>query len=305
MPRWYEANAKLNLALHVTGQRSDGYHLIETIAVFAEHGDRILVADSERDKLSISGPEAADLEGEDPARNLVVKARDFMRDMLKENGIKAPPVAISLEKYLPAGSGIGGGSADAAATIRALVDHWDYGGAADVIRDRSVEIGADLPMCMENRPLFASGIGESIKPLETIPGMAMLLVNPRQRVATPRVFGALENRANPSIGDIGRENLKSAADWVDWLSERTRNDLEAAAAGIAPPITRCLNAVAESGARLARMSGSGATCFGVYDSPAAAREAAAMLAHDHPDWWITATASHPSPELEASHNEQT
>ena len=304
MPRWYDANAKVNLALHVTGRRADGYHLIETIVVFTELGDRVFVAECEQDALTISGPEAGDLDNDDPAANLAVKARDFLRRVLAERGVSTPPVSITLEKHLPSGSGIGGGSADAAATIRALADLWGASGIGGSIGPGSVEIGADLPMCLENRPLRAAGIGEEIEPIATVPEMPMVLANPRRHVATPAVFEALEGRQNPPLPDLHDTARKSASDWADWLSTQTRNDLQAAAIAIAPPIRTCLDAIAGTGARFTRMSGSGATCFGIFDSATAARKAAAQLQAEYPDWWITATASRPSPEPDGASHEQ-
>ncbi|MFZ2103691.1 MAG: 4-(cytidine 5'-diphospho)-2-C-methyl-D-erythritol kinase, partial [Oricola sp.] len=130
---WFDAPAKINLALHVTGRRADGYHLIETIAVFAVFGDRIGIQDSPADAFHLAGPEAAALLTEDPATNLVVRARDMLRSILAARGRNALPVAITLDKRLPAGSGIGGGSADAAATLRALTGHWSAGDLAGTI----------------------------------------------------------------------------------------------------------------------------------------------------------------------------
>lgn len=293
--QWFAAPAKINLALHVTGRRDDGYHRIETIAVFADIGDRIGISAAETDRFLIEGPEAAALAGEPPSQNLVVRARDLMRDVLNEHGIPAPPAAIVLDKHLPAGSGIGGGSADAAATVAGLMLHWQADAAAQAIRERAMSLGADVPMCLASRPLIASGAGEEIRPLSGMPSLALVLANPRRHVSTPAVFAALEKRDNPALPADGTAGLRSAGDWAAWLSRNTRNDLQAPSARLTPEIEECLAALDATAPLLARMSGSGATCYGIYDDMGAARAAAKDLLHRRPDWWITATETGATP----------
>ncbi|QKV18929.1 4-(cytidine 5'-diphospho)-2-C-methyl-D-erythritol kinase [Oricola thermophila] len=293
--QWFAAPAKINLALHVTGRRRDGYHRIETIAVFADIGDRIGISAAGVDSFHIEGPEASALAGEAPTQNLVVRARDLMRDVLNEHDIPAPPAAIVLDKQLPAGSGIGGGSADAAATLAGLMLHWQADAAAQAIRERAVSLGADVPMCLASRPLVASGAGEEIRPLSGMPSLALVLANPRRHVSTPAVFAALEKRDNPPLPADGMTGLRSAGDWAAWLSRNTRNDLQASSARLTPEIEDCLAALETTAPLLARMSGSGATCFGIYDDMNAARAAAKDLLHRRPDWWITATETGATP----------
>ncbi|GAB4358944.1 MAG: 4-(cytidine 5'-diphospho)-2-C-methyl-D-erythritol kinase [Oricola sp.] len=295
--RWFDARAKINLALHVTGRRADGYHLLETIAVFAGTGDRVGIRPSGRDRFAIEGPEAGALANEDSAGNLVVRARDLVRRIARDHGIAAPPADIILDKRLPAGSGIGGGSADAAATLNALTLDWDTAGAAaQAVRDRAVTLGADVPMCLASRPLVASGVGERIRPLANMPALALVLANPRRHVSTPAVFSALSVKDNPPLPTDETDGLRSAGDWARWLSKRTRNDLEAPSVSLTPEIGDCLEALLAAGdPLLVRMSGSGATCFAIHADTGSARAAASQLLRKHPDWWITATETGPSP----------
>jgi len=289
-----EAPAKINLALHVTGQRDDGYHTLETIAVFADIGDRITAQPADRDVFDITGPEASALAGDDPNRNLVIRARNLLRSLLADAGTDAPPVALTLEKDLPAGSGIGGGSADAAATLRVLAQLWDCRDISETLVQQAAALGADVPMCLYGRPLVASGIGETIEPVATMPAFAMVLVNPRRHVSTPAVFSKLSEKRNPPLPLDKIADLRDAPDWAAWLKAATRNDLQAPSVSLTPDIDSCLAALEDTGALLSRMSGSGATCFGLYGNTAQAEAAATQLLHRHPDWWIKSCMTGPS-----------
>ncbi|MAS06160.1 MAG: 4-(cytidine 5'-diphospho)-2-C-methyl-D-erythritol kinase [Ahrensia sp.] len=289
-----EAPAKINLALHVTGQRADGYHTLETIAVFADVGDFITAELADRDAFDITGPEAAALAGEDPQENLVLRARDLLRSLLSETGIVAPPVAMTLEKHLPAGSGIGGGSADAAATLRALTALWDCRDISGKLAQQAAALGADVPMCLHGEPLVASGIGETIAPLANLPALAVVLVNPRRHVSTPAVFSKLVAKNNPPLPLGGTTSLRDASDWAAWLKAATRNDLQAPSVSLTPDIEACLAALEGTGTLLTRMSGSGATRFSLYDGAAQAEAAAMHLLRRHPDWWIKSCMTGPS-----------
>lgn len=273
------APAKINLALHVTGRQPDGYHLLESLVVFTRLGDRISVSRNQVDALSISGPFAAAVPTDDG--NLVVRARDRLRDKLSGHG----PVSISLEKNLPAASGIGGGSSDAAATLAALARQW--GGVADDTLMRVAEgLGADVPMCLAAQPLIARGIGHDLEPLGHFPVLQMVLVNPGVAVSTPEVFRALSSRSNPRLPPLPR-NCDAAA-LLSWLGA-ARNDLEAPATAIAPIIATALGALRDSGGAFARMSGSGATCFGIFETETAARRAADLIGASQPSWFVVST----------------
>ena len=272
------APAKVNLALHVTGRRADGYHLLDTLVVFAEAGDRIRVRRAARDGLAVTGPFAAQAPA--GAENLVARARELARTIA---GGRAFPVEIELEKNLPVASGIGGGSADAAAVLRAL----------DARPERPEVLGADLPACLAGRPLRMRGLGEILVPLPPLPQLHVLLVNPGRGLPTPAVFKALAQRDNPPMPEP-LPDFPDAPALIAFLQE-CRNDLEAPAVSIAPAIASCLAALRHSSAALARMSGSGATCFGLFEDEISAARAATAIAAAHPGWFVKATATMPSP----------
>ncbi len=282
------APAKINLALHVTGRRDDGYHLLDSIVTFAETGDRLTFAAAGEDGLTLSGRFGAALAADPKGTgdNLVTKARNLLREALRDHGLKTPPVAIALEKNLPIASGIGGGSADAAATLRGLIRLWNADLPASELAAIALRLGADVPMCLAARPLRAGGIGEAITPLPHMPSFAMVLANPLKAVSTPEVFRRLDRRDNPPISMPPQVANREA--WIGWLST-LRNDLEAPARALLPEIGRICNMLRESGAGLVRMSGSGATCFGLYGDYAAAEAAAGHLSLEKPHWYFEAT----------------
>jgi 4-diphosphocytidyl-2-C-methyl-D-erythritol kinase len=267
------APAKLNLCLHVTGRRADGYHLLDSLVVFADVADRVEISAGSGLSLQLTGPEAAGLQAE--ADNLVLRAARLM-------GIG--DAAIWLDKHLPVASGIGGGSADAAATLRALARMT--GGSLPATQD-VLKLGADVPVCLAGRPVRMSGIGETLAPIPCLPSMWVVLVNPRVAVPTPQVFAALTARDNPPLQDLPAAVLSDAKDFTDWLSAHTRNDLVLPAIAVAPVLTKVQTALSVTpDCLLARMSGSGGTHFGLYGTAAAAETAARQLVRMHPDWWI-------------------
>ncbi len=275
------APAKINLALHVTGQRADGFHLLESLVVFTEFGDRITVAAADEDSFVVMGHFAAQvpLDG----GNLVIRARDALREANPE--ATAAPVAITLEKNLPIASGIGGGSSDAAAALRALARHWSIDGDLSML---ALTLGADVPMCLLARPLLARGIGEIVDRLENYPSLPLVLVNPGVGIATPDVFRSLASRENPSFSPPPAD--PEPAHVIEWL-RATRNDLETPAKALAPAIAEALDALRGTGAAFARMSGSGATCFGVFETADAAANAAKAIELARPGWFAIATSS--------------
>jgi 4-diphosphocytidyl-2-C-methyl-D-erythritol kinase len=273
------AAAKINLALHVTGQREDGYHLIESLVTFAAYGDRIGLSPAVSDRFTLSGRFAGDLS--EAGDNLVTRARDRLRAALKDAGRPAPPVHIHLEKNLPIAAGIGGGSADAAATLRGLGVLWGPELPPHERHSIALGLGADVPMCLAGRPLIARGIGEEITPV-AMPVMPMVLANPLVGVATPEVFRALASKRNAPL------DLVAGEEWPVRLA-RLRNDLEAPARTLCAPIAAISESLLATGASLVRMSGSGATCFALYGSDDAAQAAAAALSARHPHWFFAAT----------------
>ena len=258
------APAKLNLALHVTGRRPDGYHLLDSLVCFAAVGDSVALTPGPL-SLTIDGPFAAGLSTDD---NLCLRAA------LLAGG----QAAIRLTKALPVASGIGGGSADAAAVLRGLVR------MGHPLPDRTERLGADVPVCVASMPARMQGVGEVLTPLPALPPLHLVLVNPGIAVPTPAIFTGLGSRDNPPLPPIPA--FADADALVDWLGA-TRNDLQPPAIAAAPVIADVLQALDGQGARLARMSGSGATCFGIFANAGAADRAAAALARN--GWWAVAT----------------
>ncbi len=284
------APAKVNLALHVTGRRSDGYHLLDTLVAFADIGDTLTLRRASAPALTVSGPEAA---GAPPGPDNLV-ARAIAAAPLPDGAA----VAAHLVKRLPAAAGIGGGSADAAAALRGM----QALGAAPPSPEAVAALGADVPMCLAGRPLRARGIGEEMAALAGLPEMAAVLVNPRVPVATPDVFAALACRENaPMPCDLPR--WPDARALAGWLATQ-RNDLEAPALAVAPVVGCVLEALGgQDGCLLARMSGSGATCFGLFADVETAGAAAARLAAARPGWWVAPTtlgAAPTRPQVPAS-----
>lgn len=284
------ARAKINLALHVTGQRDDGYHLLESLVTFADWGDRLDFTPSASDSFSLSGRFAA-LLSQDPSGqggNLVLKARDMLRAAVHASGREAGPVQIHLEKNLPVASGIGGGSADAAAALRGLLRVWNVPSGSIDLDALAIRLGADVPMCLASQPLIALGIGETIEPVPDLPSFALVLANPLKAVSTPEVFRALHSKANGTLAISPAP--QSATEWLAAIS-RLRNDLEPPARTLVGEIAEISDLLRSQGASFVRMSGSGATCFGVYDSIDDAHAAQATLLTIRPDWYFEATTT--------------
>jgi 4-diphosphocytidyl-2-C-methyl-D-erythritol kinase len=282
--RTWSAHAKINLALHVTGRRNDGYHQIESLAVFTRFGDRIETELAESDIFSVSGRYASAVPLDDS--NLVLRARDALR---KEAGQQdTPPVAIRLEKNLPVAAGIGGGSSDAAAVLHGLVRIWNLNVDNAVLARIGLALGADVPMCLAAKPLIARGIGEELSMVPDFSSLGLVLVNPGTAVATAEVFRALARRDNEGLPPLPRVlDFHGVRNWL----EVTRNDLEPAALAMQPAIGRALSQLNRAGAGFARMSGSGATCFGLFETGNVAKRAAAEIRGRQPDWFVAATRS--------------
>ncbi|HHZ10952.1 MAG TPA: 4-(cytidine 5'-diphospho)-2-C-methyl-D-erythritol kinase [Rhizobiales bacterium] len=284
------APAKINLALHVTGRRADGYHLLESLIVFARFGDRLAIEPAAADRFSVSGAYGAGIPEDDG--NLVLRARNLLR---RAAGTAAPPVAITLWKNLPVSSGVGGGSSDAAAALRALCRLWGFDPRDETVRGVASALGADVPMCLAARPLVARGIGHDIDVLPSFPALPVVLVNPGVSVSTPAVFSRLASRDNLPLPRLPRFDDADAV--VSWLTG-TRNDLEMPAGILAQGIDTARAALEAAGARFSRMSGSGATCFGIFASTDAAVWAAERIRRDRPGWFVEATHTMASGEFE-------
>ncbi len=269
------APAKINLTLHVTGQRDDGYHLLDSYVCFAGIGDRLSVEKADETSLSVIGPFADGIPT--GSENLVLRAAALL-------GVTA---RITLDKRLPAAAGIGGGSADAAATLSALSDLYNMPLPPP---DAVLTLGADVPVCLMGGQVRMMGIGDDLRPITTA-SMAWptVLVNPGASVSTPEVFRLLRSKGNPPMPDEVLEDTYN--EFPDWLGHQ-RNDLEAPAIALAPVIADVLDALrAETGCRIARMSGSGATCFAIFDEDDQAAQAVDAIRAAHPHWWAEVAIS--------------
>ena len=272
------APAKVNLTLHITGQRDDGFHEIDSLVAFGPVCDALTFRHAEGLTLGVDGPEAEGVPTDH--RNLVLQ--------MAERYARGRGAQITLTKNLPSAAGIGGGSADAAATFRGLRHLWASAAAAAAPLPAELPpmetLGADIPMCLLSSGQRARGIGARLDYVE-LPDLPAVLVNPRVAVPTPEVFRRLVHRDNPPMAET-LPDFSGPAELIAWLGAQ-RNDLEAPARGIAPVIDRVLDALAATkDCALARMSGSGATCFGLYATQGAADAAATRIAADHPGWWV-------------------
>jgi 4-diphosphocytidyl-2-C-methyl-D-erythritol kinase len=269
------APAKVNLYLHVTGRRDDGYHLLDSLVVFAGAADALRAAPHDGLSLEVAGPFAAGLSAD--SGNLVLRA---MRALAEATGQSAG-ARLTLEKRLPVASGIGGGSADAAATLRLLCRLWGIAPPSAALRQIALGLGADVPVCLRSVPCRMGGIGERLDDRPALPRAGLALVNPGVAVPTAGVFRARTGgfSAPASLAPSWPDAAALAADL-----RRTGNDLEPAARRLQPVISTVLDALAaQPGCLLARMSGSGATCFGLFPNEGAAMQAASALRR--PGWW--------------------
>ena len=275
------APAKINLYLHVTGKRTDGYHDLDSLAAFAGVGDTLTIGPGEGLTLEVSGPRAADLSENQEADNIVYKAARTLA--MRIGGAEA---RLRLEKNLPVAAGLGGGSADAAAALAALCDYWQVAPADVSLNELARDLGADVPVCLAARAAVMSGVGEVLKPVVSLPEAYLLLANPGSALSTAEVFRKLDGRfgpADPLAGD-----LTVLSDLVRALRAR-RNDLELPAGELTPAVGEALSALeALPSCLMARMSGSGATCFGLFEKLTEAEAGAAALARTWPGWWLCA-----------------
>ncbi|WP_234681799.1 4-(cytidine 5'-diphospho)-2-C-methyl-D-erythritol kinase [Bradyrhizobium monzae] len=284
-----EGRAKVNLSLRVVGRRADGYHDLESVVAFADCADRLTLEPGGELRLATTGPLAAAC-GE-TSDNLVFKAAKLLADAVPNLKLGA----FALDKVLPVAAGIGGGSADAAAALRLLARLNNLSLDDPRLRKVALATGADVPVCLFSRACDMTGVGEQLLPL-ALPSMPCVMVNPRVPVATKDVFQELGLRNGELL--VGATDVLEApawpeqggsiADWVEVL-ETVANDLEAPALRIEPVIGDVLGALRSSaGVKLARMSGSGATCFAIYGASAGAHAAAETIRRDHPGWWVHA-----------------
>jgi 4-diphosphocytidyl-2-C-methyl-D-erythritol kinase len=275
------APAKLNLSLHVTGKRADGYHLLESLVVFTQFGDVLRATPAETLRLTVTGEFAADV-GAD-AENLVLKAAHALRRAANVTS----GAALTLEKNIPVGAGLGGGSADAAATLKLLMKHWAVILPNPRLNALALALGADVPMCLASRPLIARGIGEEITPLAAkLPPLPLVLVYPRVPIATADIFAQYALETPPVTPAL---DMTTAETLMDGLVG-TRNQLQRTAVMLTPEVAEVLLALNTAlQARFVRMTGSGSACFAITEDKPAAERLARDLRAQYPHWWVLAT----------------
>jgi len=274
------APAKINLYLHIIDKRKDGYHFLESLVTFADIGDTIRMRPSDTFNFSIEGPYSASFHAESHNRsNLIIDALDRLSELVGH----PLNLDVTLVKELPLASGIGGGSADAAAAIWGALKLWDVQPDGATLHELLVGLGADVPVCYAGATQNVSGIGDILEPVDYIPELPVVLVNPGKACMTHMVF--MNYKKSFSAPKIMAENLDSPEKCLRFLLER-QNDLHDAACEVVPEIDNVIHALqTEDGCHLARLSGSGATCFAIYNSPVKAQLAVQNIRRDNPDWW--------------------
>lgn len=271
------AAAKVNLFLHVLGRRADGYHDLDSLVVFAEVGDAVELSQNDTHRLTVDGPFAQDVPID--SSNLASRAVAALGDALG----RGDGVHVHLTKNLPVAAGLGGGSADAAAVLRGLARLWETGPSM-AFPAVAQALGADVPVCLRSRAAQMSGIGDVVMPVDFDAPLALVLVNCGAAVATGRVF-AQTHRYGAAAAPLGERTIQS---WV----QGQRNDLEAAALALVPEIAQSIEFLEQQpGCTVGRMSGSGATCFGLFESMPAAESAAAAIRAVRPTWWVVAASA--------------
>lgn len=277
------APAKINLFLHITGRRDDGYHLLESLFIFGGVADQLQAEAAADLSLRVVGPFAPAIPA--TSENLVLRAARALHKAAPATGSRG--ARLTLHKNLPVAAGLGGGSADAAAALRLLSKLWQVDIGEGALHDLALELGADVPACLDSKAKLVSGIGEILHPLSPLPPLYLLLVNPGVSLSTARVFAERAQHCHeftapgmPDLAGVSAERLIES-------SASCRNDLEVAACTLEPEIAGVIAELAQQpGCRISRMSGSGATCFGLFVAEEEAQDAAAHMAAAHPGWWL-------------------
>jgi 4-diphosphocytidyl-2-C-methyl-D-erythritol kinase len=273
------AHAKINLALHIIGRRPDCYHELDSIVAFADVADVLTIAPAVDVSISLSGPFANDLPPD--GNNIVLTAWRLLADYAQKKNIPFSPVKFQLEKNLPVAAGIGGGSADAAAALRGLIQYFSLSISSGDLNNLALRLGADVPMCLLQKTGRMRGIGEIIESIDIDLPSGIVLVNPRIPAPTSKVFESLNLQCGQSSGTP----ISDLSDVHGW-----RNDLAEPAISIVPEIAAVLESLgSQENITCSRMSGSGATCFGLAENSGQAERAATNIKSRHPGWWVIAT----------------
>ena len=274
-----KASAKVNLCLQIVGQKSNGFHLLDSIVGFTEFGDHLSFKKSDELELTMKGAFSDQIPVD--KSNLILKAAELLRTI---NNIKTG-AHITLTKNLPPSAGLGGGSSDAAATIRGLSRMW--GTDLPEIHDL-MKIGSDLPVCINQKTQHMKGFGEVLNVVNTFPNLPILLVNPLKKVSTQTVFRKLENKKNSPLSKY-EKLFQTKKDWINWLLLQ-RNDLMEPAVSVEPVISEVLQFISNQiSVEKVSMSGSGATCFGVFENKHDCDLAMKQVRQERPDWWSVST----------------
>jgi len=275
------APAKINLFLHIVGKRENGYHELDSLAVFTTFGDTLEFIPSDTLRFEIQGPFAHEMGSH--SGNIVLKAAESLRAATKCRA----GVRIVLHKHIPVGAGLGGGSSDAAATLKALNDLWGLQLSDSKLAEIGMTLGSDVPVCLKQGAAYIRGIGDEILPVTLKGNIWIILVNPLKPLLTADVFKAYKAPFSKSLKPI--HHFNDTETLLKHIAE-LRNDLQPVAVSLMPEIDLILQAIAGTeGCRLARMSGSGATCFGIYASQALALAAQHAITQSYPRWWTTVT----------------
>ncbi len=284
------APAKLNLFLHVAPPRPDGLHELFSLAVFTDFGDEVAITNASRLGLTIEGPFADDL-STNTSDNLAWLAALSLETWCANNNLDNNGAAICLTKNLPVASGIGGGSSDAASTLLELASHWKLSIGDDELHEIAISLGADVPVCLHQKPAWMTGVGDKVVAGPSIPNLPVVLVNPQMPLSTRDVyleFDRLDSQGTEIISNNLPIEFPTLDSFFEFIRERN-NDLEVAAKALEPSIDLVLHELDLSNAAITRMSGSGATCFGIYDEQDKAERSAKSIKSKHPDWWVNLT----------------
>lgn len=282
------APAKLNLFLHITGRREDHFHLLESLFVFTDFGDEITISAAENISLTISDSTQSHLHNESINHNLIYRAAL----LLKEKYAVLSGAHIHLHKKIPVAAGLGGGSSDAAATLKALNQFWNLQLSNEILAQIGLTLGADIPACIYQQPAFISGIGEIIQPVKLPISLPVLLVNPNQPLSTQPVFRAYQKNNVPFHASVHNSVVTQLKNWESFkkMILENDNDLQSSAIALLPDIEAILSALTKQpGCEVARMSGSGPTCFALFSDQHAAQSAAKTIAQTYPNYWVLLT----------------
>lgn len=280
----YTAPAKINLFLHITNKLDNGYHLIESVMVFVDYGDELSITESQEFSFSVNGAYGKDIPSDD--NNIAIKALDLL---IKKAGKEERPLLnITLKKNLPVGAGIGGGSSDAAALMKIVNKECNLGFSIQELQEIGLNIGADIPVCLSCEPSFVSGIGEKILPLSNFPKKEILLVNPNLPLLTKDIFQMSVKQFSSSIEEklISLHKSKSMSEILNFLKEQ-KNDLQNSATSLVPEIVEIILLLeSQKNCLFSRMSGTGATCFGVFEDKESCQNAMKNIQNLFPNWWV-------------------